>query len=125
MSGEVIYIDRFEVSGGRVEDFKRYAEALATFVEENEPAVRSYSYYMDANSGDGTAVFIFGSAEALDRHLDVVSTRFPEGYELLRKTEIELLGRPSERAAAMATSFGGRVKASIAGFSREDSLISG
>jgi quinol monooxygenase YgiN len=122
MSGEVIYVDRFEVAEGRVEDFKRYAAELATFVEENEPAVRSYHYYMDGDNGAGTAVFIFGNPEALDRHLDLVSTRFQEGYQLLRASDIELLGRPSERAAAMAASFGGRVRASIAGFDREGSL---
>lgn len=121
MSGEVIYVDRFQVAEDRVEDFKRYAAELASFVEENEPGVRSYHYYMDEDGGAGTAVFIFGSPEALDRHLDLVSTRFQEGYELLRASEIELLGRPSERAVAMATSFGGRSKASIAGFSREGS----
>ena len=52
-----------------------------------------------------------------------MSSQFQEGYELLRASDIELLGQPSERAAAMATSFGGRVKTSIAGFSREGSLI--
>lgn len=67
----------------------------------------------------GTAVFVFGNADALDRHLDLVSGRFQEGYELLGASEIELLGRPSRRASDMATSFGGRVKASIAEFSRE------
>jgi hypothetical protein len=123
VSDEVIYVDRFQVAEGRIEDFKRYAAKLATFVEENEAAVLSYRYYMDGDEGGGTAVFIFGNADALDRHLDLVSSQFQEGYELLRASDIELLGQPSERAAAMATSFGGRVKASIAGFSREGSLI--
>lgn len=123
MSDEIIYVDRFQIAEGRIEDFKRYAAKLATFVEENEPAVISYRYYMDGDEGAGTAVFIFGNADALDRHLDLVSSQFQEGYQLLRASDIELLGHPSERAAAMATSFGGRVKASIAGFSREGSLI--
>jgi len=121
MSDEIIYVDRFQIAEGRIEDFKRYAAMLATFVEENEPAVISYRYYMDGDERAGTAVFIFGNADALDRHLDLVSSQFQEGYELLRASDIELLGQPSERAAAMATSFGGRVKASIAGFSREGS----
>ena len=119
MSDQVIYVDRFQVAAGKVEDFKRYAAEVAAFVDENEPAVVSYHYYMDGDDGSGTAVFIFGEADALDRHLELVSSRFQEGYELLRASDIELLGRPSERAAAMATSFGGRVKGSIAGFSRQ------
>ena len=118
MSDQVIYVDRFQVADGRLEDFKRYAAEVAAFVEADEPAVRSYHYYMDGDGGTGTAVFVFADADALDRHLDLVSARFQEGYELLRASDIELLGRPSERAAAMAATFGGRVKDSIAGFSR-------
>ena len=118
MSEEVIYLDRFQVADGRLDDFKRYAAEVAAFVEENEPGIRSYNYFMDGDSGAGTAVFVFADAVALDRHLDLVSGRFQEGYELLRASDIDLLGRPSERAAAMAASFGGRVKEAIAGFSR-------
>jgi hypothetical protein len=36
-----VYIDRFEVRDGKLEEFKRYAKEMAAFVEEEEPGVTS------------------------------------------------------------------------------------
>ena len=118
MADEVLYIDRFEVREEKLEEFKRYAKEMAAFVEEEEPGVTSFNYFFDEADAEGIAVFVFSDAEALDRHLDVVSSRFQQGYELLSGTKIELLGPASERAAEMARSFGASLKERLAGFSR-------
>jgi quinol monooxygenase YgiN len=118
MSDHVIYVDRFQLREGKAEDFKRYATDMAEFVEENEPGVISFNYYMDEDGAKGTAVFVFSDAEAADLHLDLASSRFQEGYELLSASDIELLGRPSDRAIEMAASFNASVKTKLAGFSR-------
>lgn len=118
MADEVVYIDRFEVRDGRLEEFKRYAKEMAAFVEEQEPGVTSFNYFFDEAEARGTAVFVFSDADALDRHLDVASSRFQEGYALLSGTNIELLGPASERATEMARSFGASLKQRLTGFSR-------
>jgi len=118
MSEQVVYVDRFQLREGKLEDFRRYATEVAAFVQEHEPGVVSFNYYIGQDGERGTALFVFSSAEALDSHLDVVSSRFQEGYEQLRATEIELLGEPSDRAIAMAASFNAILKTQIAGFSR-------
>ena len=79
----------------------------------------SFNYYLDEDGVGGTALFVFSDAEALDVHLDVASSRFQEGYELLSTTEIELLGHPSDRATEMAASFGASLKTKLAGFSHQ------
>ena len=118
MSEHVIYVDRFTLREGSLEEFKSYATAMAEFVEENEPEVLSFNYYVDQDGAGGTAVFVFSDAVALDLHLDLASSRFQEGLELLSATEIEVLGRPSERAAELAKSFGAALKTKLAGFNR-------
>jgi quinol monooxygenase YgiN len=118
MSDQVIYVDRFQLREGKLEGFKRYATEMAEFVEKNEPGAISFNYYLDDDGASGTAVFVFSDAEALDHHLNLASSRFQEGYELVSGTEIELLGRPSERAIEMAASFNAIVKSLLAGFSR-------
>lgn len=121
MSQQIVYLDRFRIREGRLEDFKRYANEYSEFVEEKEPGVISFNFYVGDDGTDGTAVFVFSDAHALDDHLDVASSRFQEGYELLSATAIELLGRASERAVEMAESFDANVKAQeLAGFSRYD-----
>lgn len=118
MADEVVYIDRFEVRDVKVEEFKRYAEEMAAFVEEEEPGVTSFHYFFDEAGARGTAVFVFSDADALDRHLDMASSRFQQAYELVSETNIELLGPASERATEMAKSFGASLKQRLAGFSR-------
>ena len=118
MSDQVIFVDRFQVQEGKLENFRRYARELAEFVEQNEPGTTSFNYYLDKDGAKGTAIFVFSNAEALDLHLGLASSRFQGGYELVSATEIELLGSPSEAATAMAASFNASLKTALAGFSR-------
>jgi hypothetical protein len=118
MPEQVIYLDHFSLHDGKLESFKRYAADMASFVEMNEPEVTSFNYYMDEDGESGTAVFVFSDGAALDRHLEVASSRFQEGYELVSGTNIELLGPASDQAVALARSFGGTAKAGVAGFTR-------
>jgi quinol monooxygenase YgiN len=118
MSDHVIYVDRFQLREGKLEDFKRYAREMAELVEKNEPGALSFNYFVDGDGARGTAVFVFSDAEAMDLHLDLASSRFQEGSELLSATEIELLGRPSDRAIELARSFNASLKTKLAGFSR-------
>jgi quinol monooxygenase YgiN len=118
MGAEVIYVDHFGVQEGKTEAFKRYATEMAGFVDKNEPGVTFFNYYLDDSGLGGTAVFIFADAEALDRHLDLVSSKFQEGYEVLSAADIELLGRPSDRAIEMGKAFNASLKSHVAGFSR-------
>lgn len=114
----VVYVDRFQVREGALEDFTRYATNLAEFVERNEPGVLSFNFFISDDGANGTAAFVFSDADALDKHMELASSRFQEGYELLSDTEIELLGRPSEQVVQMAASFNATVKRKLAGFSR-------
>ena len=118
MPEPVVYVDRFQIRDGKLERFREYASEMAKLVEAEEPDAVSYNYYVDEEGMRGTAIFIFANAEALDAHIELMSSKWQEGVELLGATEIELLGQPSEQAAAMARSFGGHVKNKLAGFSR-------
>jgi quinol monooxygenase YgiN len=118
MVEEVVYVDRFQIREGKTEDFKRYAKQLTEFVESNEPGVASFNFYLDHDGVNGTAIFVFSDAEALDRHLDLASSKFQEGYELLSHAEIDLLGQPSRQAIEMGEAFNASVKSPLAGFSR-------
>ena len=118
MADHVIYIDRFQLREGRAEEFRRYAADMTDLVKKNEPGALSFNFFMDETGLSGTAVFVFSDPESLDAHLELASSRFQEGYELLSATEIELLRRPSDRAAEMARSFNAGLKTKLAGFSR-------
>ena len=117
MGDPVIYIDRFQLKEGKTEDFTSYATELTELVKEKEPRALSYEYFL-GDDGSGTAVFVFGDAEAVDLHLELARSLFMRGHEMLEHAEIELLGAPSAQASEMAKSFGGVVKPRIVGFRR-------
>jgi quinol monooxygenase YgiN len=118
MSKEIVYLDRFEIADGKSDQFRRFVEELVRLVEENRPGAISINYGLDEGGQHGTAVFVFADAAAFDRYLDLVSPRFRESVELLASTDIELLGRPSDRATAMAKAFNATVKPDLVGLHR-------
>lgn len=118
MAEHVVYVDRFEIRDGKLEDFERYANGMASFVEQEEPGALSFNYYLNEEGSGGTAVFVFSNADALDAHLELAGSRFQEGYEMLSATEIELLGSRSAGAVELAKSFNASIKRKVAGFGR-------
>ena len=119
MADHVIYLDRFRLREGVMDDFRKYCTEMAEFVEDNVPGVVSFNYYVEQDRPEGVAVFVFSDAEALDRHLDKASSRFQEGADLLAAADIELLGPASDRATELTRSFGGNTtKVKVAGFGR-------
>ena len=119
MSRHVVYLDRFTIHQDKLDDFRRYASEMVEFVQNKEPETISFNYYVDEAGTGGTAVFVFADADALDRHLDLIAPKFHEAVQLLSANEIELLGRPSNRAIEMGKAFGASVKGELlAGFTR-------
>lgn len=118
MSDRVIYVDRFEIHDSKLEELRRYAADIAAVARERAGGVLSLHYYVDDAGERGTALIIFADAQALDRYLVVASSQFERGVELVRSTDIELLGDPSRDAADVTTSYGGRVMPEIVGFDR-------
>jgi quinol monooxygenase YgiN len=118
MSNEVVYVDRFEIADGKLAQFRRFAEEMVRLVDEEKPGAISINYGLDEGGQRGTAVFVFADAAAFDRYLDLASPRFRESVELLSSTDIELLGRPSDRATEMAKAFNATVKTDLVGLHR-------
>jgi hypothetical protein len=118
MTEPIVYVDRFTVSDGKLEDLTHYADEMVQAVERDHPGVSLFGYYVDEGGTSGTAVFVFADAETLDRYLDAMAPKFADGAALVSAASIELLGRPSDRAAELTRSFNGVIKGRLAGFSR-------
>ncbi len=118
MSDRVIYVDRFQISDGKLEELRRYAADIAALAKEQAQGVLSFHYYVDKAGERGTALIVFADAQALDRYLEVASALFQRGVELVRSTDIELLGDPTRQAADVTTAYGGRILPEMVGFDR-------
>lgn len=118
MSSDVVFLDRFEIAEGKSDELRRYAEELVDLVQE-VPGAISYGWYLDEDGRRGTAVFVFSDAVAFDRYLDAASPKFRHGVDLTSSTDIELLGRASDRASEMAKAFNATVKTEVVGMRRQ------
>jgi hypothetical protein len=118
MSSEVVFVDRFEISEGKADEIRRYAQDLVDLVGEQVPGATSYSWSFGEDGTRGTAVFAFADAASFDRYLEVASPRFRHGVDLTSSTDIELLGRASDRATEMAKAFNASVKTELVGLQR-------
>ena len=115
----IVYVDRFTVAEGKLEDLRRYCEKMAKLVEDKEPGTIACNYFVDEDGKTGTAVLVFESEEALDAHLDVAGHLFQEAVPLLDSSSIELLGPASDQAQQVTRKFGGAIKSNVlAGFAR-------
>lgn len=119
MPDPIVYVDRFTVGEGKLEELRRYCVRMAKLVEEQEPGTIACNYFVDEEGSAGTAVLVFENAGALDAHLDVASHLFQEGASLLDSSDIELLGSASDQAQQLTKNFGGAIKSKVlAGFAR-------
>jgi quinol monooxygenase YgiN len=118
MSTQVVFVDRFEISEGKADELRRYAQDLVDLVREQVPGAIAYSWYFDEGGTRGTAVFAFADAASFDRYLELASPRFRHGVDLTSSTDVELLGRASERATDMAKAFNATLKTELVGLRR-------
>jgi hypothetical protein len=114
----VVYLDRFKLRSGKLDEFRDYAEKIVEVVRESEPDTVSVDYYIDEASGEGTALLIFSTPEAMDRHIELTKDRWQEAIDLISSSQLELLGSPSEAARQLAAAYGAAQKGALVGFSR-------
>ena len=126
MPDPIIYVDRSLIVDGKLEQLKRGIRALVEFVERREPRLISYGFFLDEERMRMTVIAIHPDSASLELHLDIGGPEFRKLKELVELTDIEVYGRPSDRALALlhekARMLGGGekvvVRAAEAGFAR-------
>lgn len=120
----VVYIDRSEIVPGKRGDVEAAIEALVAFVDEHEPQLLAYSFYIDTDPDRMTVIAIHPDAGSIEYHMDIAAERF-RGFEgLIKMTGIEIYGSVNdhvrEQLRAKAEMLGGDavvIREQHAGFS--------
>lgn len=97
MSEAIVYIDRSDVRDGKLEDVRTAVKALVAFVEEHNPRIIDYRFFIDEDAGRMTLVAIHPDPAALEFHLDVGAEEFRKMTDLIELRSIEVFGSPGER----------------------------
>ena len=98
MPDPIVYIDRSRIVDGKLEQLRAGVQALVDFVERREPRLISYGFFIDDEHLRMTVIAIHPDSASLETHMEVAGPEFRKLRELVELTEIEIYGRPSDRA---------------------------
>lgn len=70
MSEPIVYVDSSEILDGKLEDLKTAMNALAQFVEANEPEL-AYNVYLNENDTRMTVIHVHRDTASLEFHMRV------------------------------------------------------
>lgn len=125
MSDPILYIDRSRIRAGRLPELRVAMQALADFIEEHNPYVLSYRFFLDEDEGEMTVVAEHPDSAALVHHMDVGDEEFRKFGALLELQSISVFGSVDDavlaRLHAKAGYLGGTVSVHRrqAGFTRD------
>ncbi|MFI8825346.1 hypothetical protein [Streptomyces sp. NPDC053431] len=125
MADPLYYVDHSDLLEGRLDEARSAMRDLAAFIEENEPRLIAYRFFVDEAQATMTLLAVHPDSASLESHLELGGPRFRAFAELIRMRSIDVYGRPSpaavDRLRQKATMLGGgtvTVHSPQAGFSR-------
>jgi hypothetical protein len=102
MSGPFIFIGTHRIREGRLDEFKANAAELAKDVEELEPQLMAFNFFLNEDESEATVVQVHPNADSMLTHMNVVSNHIKKGVEeLLETKEIQVYGEPNDEVLGM------------------------
>jgi quinol monooxygenase YgiN len=100
MSGPFIFISKYRIKQGKLEDFKKYVKALVEAVEANEPRLIAFNLYANEDGTQASGIQVHPDAASMESHMQLLrETRIADSFEFLERNDgsIEVYGTPSGR----------------------------
>lgn len=69
MPGPIVYVGKYKVLEGKLEEFKQVEREVAEFVEANEPQLVAYTMYVSDDGKEATGIQIHPTSESMETHL--------------------------------------------------------
>lgn len=94
MAGPFVYIGTNTIKEGKVEECRKMLNEIAQLVEEHEPRVIAFNFYLDEPSLRAVCVQVHPDAASMDTHMQVISEHLKTAYDVLEETTSEQLYGP-------------------------------
>lgn len=125
MNQPIIYIDQSRIREGMEDEVVAATERLSDFIEDHNPHILSYRFYVDRAEGRMTVLSVHPDSDALAFHMDVGGEEFRRFAPLLDIVSIDVYGEVTGKARKeldrKAADIGGAtvtIHRTVAGFSR-------
>lgn len=102
MSGPFIFIGTHRVKEGKLEEFRATAIDLAEVVEEREPQLHAFNFFLNEDETEATVIHVHPDAGSMLVHMQVGAEHIKKGVdELLETKEIQIYGEPNDAVLGM------------------------
>ncbi|MBT2499207.1 hypothetical protein J7E25_08870 [Agromyces sp. ISL-38] len=96
MTEPIFYIDRSDIRQGKLAEVEDALRDLAAFVEEREPQLIAYHFYIDESESTMTTVAVHPDSASMELHMELGGAKFRAFGPLIRMRSIDVFGRPSQ-----------------------------
>ena len=117
MADQIQYAVSWKIHDGQVDAFKSLAAEATALVEQNEPNMLGYQWYMNADQTECTLIEQYPSAEHILVHLGNVGEALGKLLEIA-DISINVFGEIGDDARAALDPLGAVYHSSVIGFSR-------
>ena len=124
MSEPFIFIASYQVKPGQLEEARHLLRNVSALVEEQEPRLRSFNFYLDQTRERVICVQIHPDAESMATHMAVIANHLASAWDCLEpgSTTQQVLGAPPKVLTDYARNYNEDLDSYpifIAGFSRD------
>lgn len=102
MSGPFIFIGTHAIKEGKLEEFKETALALVKLVEDLEPRMLAFNFFLNEEETEASIVQVHPDADSMLFHMQVGREHIKKGTEdLLVTKSVQIYGPPNEVVLGM------------------------
>lgn len=117
MADQIQYSVRWEIHEGKLDEFKTLAAEATALVEQNEPNMQGYHWYLSADGSECTLIEQYPNAEHILVHLANVGETLGKLLEVAN-IGIDVYGAISDEARGALDPLGAVYHDHLGGFSR-------
>lgn len=97
MTAPIVYIDRSRIRPGKLSDLRDAIDDLVRYIEEREPQLIHYGFYIDEAGSRMTVIAVHPDTASVELHMEVGGPAFRGFAELIEMEGIEVYGSTSGR----------------------------
>jgi hypothetical protein len=97
MGVPIVYIDHSSIRPGKLSEVRQAIDELVPFIEEREPQLLHYGFYVDEAASRLTVIAVHPDPASVELHLDVGGPAFRGFAPLIEMEGIEVYGPTSDR----------------------------
>lgn len=96
MPEPIIFIAHQKIKQGKTEEYKKYYQEVAQWMEANKPQTAAHIAYVSEDGTEASVVHIFPDVEAMEKHMQGLGDVGAKAFTLMEIVRFDVYGTPSQ-----------------------------